>query len=351
MTRSRLNLDINLQPDMVWPECWGPEGVDLIGSGPEVDLIGKPPRTAPILDRRRHGLAAMCHILTLPCMSPAIMLTTMLLAAGCMVGPDFHPPAAPAAIGYSPKPLPVQTDSADVIAGTAQTFNPGQDIPANWWALFRSPQLNQLIAEAFAKNPTLQAAQAALRAAAEDVSAQQGYLYPHVDAGISDLRERRLFYRKGMPTGISAPYNLFNSNVSASYTLDVFGGIRRQVEAYRAQEDYQRAELEATYLALTANVVTTTIQEASLWSQIAATANLANDEREQLDIVSNPDNGLSSWQCDGKEAGDVGFNTQTLQARASPDYIGGKGDFPKSSDVIDHGAGMEASKHGATIGG
>jgi hypothetical protein len=38
--------------------------------------------------------------------------------------------------------------------------------------------------------------------------------------------------------------------------------------------------------------------------------------------------------------------------RASPDYIGGKGgDFPKSSYVIDHGAGMEASKHGATIGG
>jgi hypothetical protein len=37
--------------------------------------------------------------------------------------------------------------------------------------------------------------------------------------------------------------------------------------------------------------------------------------------------------------------------RASPDYIGGKGDFPKSSNVINHGAGMEASKHGATIGG
>lgn len=111
--------------------------------------------------------------------------------------------------------------------------------------------------------------------AAENMSAAQGYLYPHADAGVSGLRERRLFYRKGVPTGISAPYNLFNSNLSVSYTLDVFGGIRRQVEAYRAQEDYQRAQLEATYLALTANVVTAAVQEASFRSQIAATSKLA----------------------------------------------------------------------------
>jgi NodT family efflux transporter outer membrane factor (OMF) lipoprotein len=221
------------------------------------------------------------------CLSPVIVLATMLAAAGCVVGPDFRPPAAPAVAGYSPKPLPAQTDSADVAAGAAQTLNPGQDIPAEWWTLFHSPQLNQLIVEALAKNPTLEAAQAALRVAAENMSAAQGYLYPHLDAGVSGLRQRRLFYRKGVPAGISAPFNLFNSNVSVSYTLDVFGGIRRQVEAYGAQQDYQRAQLEATYLVLTANVVTAAIQEASLRSQIAATSKLANDEREQLDIVSN----------------------------------------------------------------
>jgi NodT family efflux transporter outer membrane factor (OMF) lipoprotein len=210
-----------------------------------------------------------------------------LAAAGCMVGPDFHQPVAPTVTSYAPKPLPTKSDSADVPAGAAQTFNPGHDIPAEWWTLFRSPKLNQLIAEAFTKNPSVEAAQAALRVAAENLSAAQGYLYPHLDAGISGIRQRRLYRRRGVPTGISAPFNLFNSAVSVTYTLDVFGGIRRQVEAYGAEEDYQRAQLEATYLALTTNVVTAAIQEASLRGQIAATTKLANDEREQLEIVGH----------------------------------------------------------------
>jgi len=59
------------------------------------------------------------------------------------------------------------------------------------------------------------------------------------------------------------------------------------VEAYQAQSEYQRYQLEATYLALTANVVTAAVQEASLRGQIAATLELIKDEREQLVIVRN----------------------------------------------------------------
>jgi NodT family efflux transporter outer membrane factor (OMF) lipoprotein len=269
------------------PDCWAPARVDRNWSVSEVDLIRKPTRTAGTFDRRRRGPAKMRHMSKLSSPAQAIVLTTMLVAAGCMVGPDFHQPAAPAVSTYSPKPLPDQTDSADARAGVAQTFTVGEDIPAEWWTLFRSPKLNQLIEEAFAKNPSLDAAQAALRVAAENVSAAEGYLYPHLDASVSGLRQRRLYYRRGVPTGISAPFNLFNSNVSVTYTLDVFGGIRREVEAYRAEENYQRAQLEATYLALTTNVVTAAIQQASLRGQIAATVKLANDERVQLDIVRN----------------------------------------------------------------
>jgi NodT family efflux transporter outer membrane factor (OMF) lipoprotein len=75
--------------------------------------------------------------------------------------------------------------------------------------------------------------------------------------------------------------------VNVSYTLDVFGGIRRQVEAANAQSEYQQFLLEATYLTLTADVVTAAIQEASLRGQIAATLRLINDERDQLVIVQN----------------------------------------------------------------
>ncbi|HEX4209542.1 MAG TPA: efflux transporter outer membrane subunit [Candidatus Binataceae bacterium] len=218
-------------------------------------------------------------------MAIASMLIIALATGGCMVGPDFHQPAAPAVNGYAPEPLPTKTISADTAAGAAQSFNAGQDIPAQWWTLFRSAQLNQLITEALAKNPSLKAAQSALRVAAENVSAQQGFLYPHLDTGISGGRQSWLFRQKGVPEGVSTPYNLFNAGVSVTYTLDVFGRIRRQIEAYGAQEEYQRFQLEGSYLALTANVVTAAVQEASLRAQIAATLELEKDQGDQLAIV------------------------------------------------------------------
>src|SRR5438105_440230 len=97
------------------------------------------------------------------CLAFAIAFTTILAAPGCTVGPNFHQPAAPAVSGYTLAPLSADTSSADVVGGAAQRFEAEGDIPAEWWTLFRSPQLNRLIAEAIAKNPNLQAAQAALR--------------------------------------------------------------------------------------------------------------------------------------------------------------------------------------------
>jgi NodT family efflux transporter outer membrane factor (OMF) lipoprotein len=225
--------------------------------------------------------------------------------SSCAVGPDFHPVAAPAVSGYTPEPLSPQTASADVIGGTAQTLQPGGNIPGQWWTLFHSSQLNRLIEQALKANPSLQAAQAALREADENTYAEQGYYYPSVVGGVSGLRQRRLFYRTGVPSGLSSPFTLLNVGVSVSYTFDVFGGIRRQVEEYQAQSDYQRNLLEAAYLTLTANVVTAAVQEASLRGQIAATLELIKDEREQLVIVRN------EFQLGGASDADI-FAQDTL---------------------------------------
>jgi NodT family efflux transporter outer membrane factor (OMF) lipoprotein len=209
------------------------------------------------------------------------------LISGCAVGPDFYPVAAPEVNGYTTKPMPARTASADVVAGSPQSLQLGGNIPGQWWSLFHSAQLDRLIDEALKENPNLAAAQAALREANENAAAEQGYLYPSVTAGVTGLRERRLFYKTGVPTGISSPFNLLNVGVNVSYTLDVFGGIRRQVEAAKAQSEYQQFQLEATYLTLTADVVTAAVQEASLRGQISATLKLINDERDQLGIVQN----------------------------------------------------------------
>jgi NodT family efflux transporter outer membrane factor (OMF) lipoprotein len=78
---------------------------------------------------------------------------------------------------------------------------------------------------------------------------------------------------------------LNSAAVNVSYTLDAFGGVRRQIEALQAQADYERYSLEASYLALTANVVTSAVTEASLRAQIAATEDIGRAEQRQLEIT------------------------------------------------------------------
>src|SRR6202030_2751590 len=80
-------------------------------------------------------------------------------------------------------------------------------------------------------------------------------------------------------------YTLNSASVSVSYTLEAFGGIRREVEALQAQADYEQFALEASYLSLTANIVTAAIAEASLRAQIAATEDIARSQQTQLEIT------------------------------------------------------------------
>ena len=214
----------------------------------------------------------------------ACLALSLPALVACAVGPDFAPPSAPTGAGYTPEPRPATTVAAPVAAGTAQKFDLGRDIPGEWWTVFHSRELNVLIAEALRANPSLQAAQAALWQAKENLYAQTGKLLPTVDANAGVTRQQ--FSPAEFGSG-GAPliFNLFQATVNVAYAPDVFGGQRRQIEATQAQAEYQRFELEASYLTLTANVVTAAVQEASLHGQIEATADIIKVESEQLDVV------------------------------------------------------------------
>ncbi|MEO7051652.1 MAG: hypothetical protein ABI128_08300, partial [Rhodanobacter sp.] len=105
--------------------------------------------------RRGNGRALLPDWRRLP-------LIAVLLLAGCAVGPDFKPPAAPDTSDYSARPATRTVATADVTGGESQQFVRGDDIPADWWTLFHSPALDALIKQSLAHNPNLQAAQAAL---------------------------------------------------------------------------------------------------------------------------------------------------------------------------------------------
>src|SRR5471032_388894 len=120
----------------------------------------------------------------------APMLAYSLVLAGCAVGPDFKQPEAPSVQGYSKEPMPAQTTSSNTADGGEQQFVSNMDIPAQWWTLFQSTPLNSVIEQALKASPDLQSAQAALRAAEEQVSVQQGAFFPTVNASLTPTRQK-----------------------------------------------------------------------------------------------------------------------------------------------------------------
>jgi NodT family efflux transporter outer membrane factor (OMF) lipoprotein len=207
-------------------------------------------------------------------------LAALMLAAGCTVGPDFQRPTPPAVTGYTRGRLPAKTASAEIAGGEEQSFVPNRDVPGEWWTLFRSEPLNALIEKAIKANPTLAAAQAALRQAVELVYAQEGTFFPTLQAGFSPSRQKASNTFSPPLNTDQLIYSLFTTQVTVGFTPDVFGGNRRQVESLKAQVDFQRFQLQAAYVTLTSNVVSAAVQEASLKAQIAAA-------KEIIRIISN----------------------------------------------------------------
>lgn len=161
----------------------------------------------------------------------------------------------------------------------------GRDIPAQWWELFHSPALNQLVERALKANPNLQAARATLRQAQENVYAAEGTLYPSANANGSVVREQTNGAQNGQAANSGSLFTLYNASVNVSYGIDLFGAARRGLESVEAQQEFQRFQLEGAYLTLTSNVVTTAVQEASLRAQIAATREVIDAEAQQLDVL------------------------------------------------------------------
>ena len=156
-----------------------------------------------------------------------------------------------------------------------------------WWQVFQSESLNNLIREALENSPTLASAKAKLQQAQEDVNVEIGTaFYPTLDGNISVTREKfnlQSFGISFIPN--PPPFTLYNIGATVSYTFDLFGGNRRELEALCALVDYQRFELIASQMSLAANIVTAAISCASLLEQIETTCAIIKLEENQLAIT------------------------------------------------------------------
>ena len=195
--------------------------------------------------------------LALPCL-------VGIASTACAVGPNFRRPDAPTDKGYTPEPLK-PTAVAD---GQSQRFLEGLPVEPNWWRMLRCPALDSIVSQALAGNQSLEAARATLRQSQDSLRAGYGVFFPQVDAkaGVS-----RQLYNPGVPNLPSSTFNLFSLSGTVSYSLDIWGGQRRQVEVLGAATEAQRYTLAATYVMLTSNVVDTVIAQAAYQDEIEVT--------------------------------------------------------------------------------
>jgi len=203
-----------------------------------------------------------------------------VLVGGCALGPDFNTPDEPKVEKYtSALEHPLGNRTAD-----GPELKQGGRIPEQWWRVYGSTELNELIRQGMQQSPTLAAARATLLASQEDYASQSGtILYPTVDASIRSDRQKLA----GASFGQSGDfiYSLHTASVNVSYAFDPFGSGRRYLESLRAQVDYQGFQMEAANLTLAANIVNTAISEASLRGQWQAASDIAKNRRAQLKIV------------------------------------------------------------------
>ncbi len=226
-------------------------------------------------------MSRLCTLRILACISA----TVCIFSAGCEVGPNFKKPASPDVGGYTPTPITSTSATPNVVGGEAQTIVDGKDIPGEWWGLFHSQPLDDLIERALKANPDLKAAQAALLVARENVLAQRGFYYPSVTGGFTVTRARTAEDLSPALNANIQNYSLYTPEVSVSYVPDVFGLNRRTVESLQAQAQQARFALIATHITLSSNVAAGAIQEASLRGQIDATHELITINTDMLKIL------------------------------------------------------------------
>jgi NodT family efflux transporter outer membrane factor (OMF) lipoprotein len=191
------------------------------------------------------GSVARCFVFT------ALLLIPLF--AGCAVGPDYHRPAAlgasvlPAAFG-----VPAITN-----AGDWKTAEPSAHLPRGvWWEIYADPELNRLERLAVTNNQQIATALANLEQASAAAKIVRADFFPQLNTSPSASRQRTSANASptGAAAGTSRTFNLLNVSADASWEIDLWGRIRRQVEGARARVTASADDLESARLSVQAEV-------------------------------------------------------------------------------------------------
>lgn len=203
----------------------------------------------------------------------ATAIATAALSA-CTTTTPFQRPAAPIADNYMEASAPASAQQLEYAAA----------LPANWWTLFQSDELNALVEQALANNQTLAAAQATVMQAQALAEAKTGARYPEVDLNAGTGRQKYGSQFLGSLTP-PPPFTYFAFGAAVSYTLDYAGGAASAIEQQQALADYQQRQLQAAQLTVTGNVVRQALAVAATQAQIQTVEELLDEDRRNVDMI------------------------------------------------------------------
>jgi NodT family efflux transporter outer membrane factor (OMF) lipoprotein len=171
-----------------------------------------------------------------------ICFASMLLVAGCTVGPNYRRPAAEVPPTYKE-------------VGTWKQAQPNeQNLGGNWWEMFQDPQLNALELQVNVSNQNLKAAEAQYTQARALVRYNRAAYFPTIVGGASATRNRISNHRPASIVANGITYNDFQIPLELSYEVDVWGRVRRTVESYREQAQASAADLATVNLSMHAEL-------------------------------------------------------------------------------------------------
>ncbi len=213
----------------------------------------------------------------------ATIVPVTLFFTGCKVGPNFKPPAPnlPAAwAGVTNAP------SAQSEVTAAQPTDLAQ-----WWRKFNDSKLNSLIQEALRTNLDLQLAEARLRQARASRGVVAGGLWPGVTASASYSREHFGAGSAGSArvgaggAGLEGDHDLFQAGLDALWELDIFGGVRRNIESAKANIQAAQESIRDVQVSLVAEVALNYLQLRGFQQQIAVAQDNLKAQQHTAEIT------------------------------------------------------------------
>jgi NodT family efflux transporter outer membrane factor (OMF) lipoprotein len=202
------------------------------------------------------------------------LLTALAALLGCAIGPRYKPPA------------PVDGAQAPLVSLTPTAETSAQP-PDDWWHLYHDALLDQFLQEAFTANTDLKIAEANLSAARAILEGARAARYPDTKLEAGGIYGRDPVTDEILELGGHRPANtwIFDALLDVSYEVDLFGHVRRSIEASRADAAANAASRDAVKITVAAETARAYAQICALGEQIAVAHHSLNVVSREADIT------------------------------------------------------------------